>query len=292
MKTAFFSASALGRASHAVRPAAPDNHVRAARTGLAAVLAAMVALSGAVAPLAAQAPAVARIAPIETDRPDFIESSVVVPRGFWQLENGLLYARDAGFGSLRGTETLLRVSIADRWEWRLGLPSLFVEHGTGASAAGHSDAYFGIKYQLGPIRDWDIALIPGTSVPLGDPSRTSGAWDPEFKFTWSGDVGAGVNFSGMLDASWPTDAGAHGTAFLPALSLAREVAPHLRLFVEWVGGYARGEASSHLAHAGLAWRVTDHLQLDTHVGRRIAGDLPAGFIAFGASFRRGPRVER
>ena len=92
----------------------------------------------------------------------------------------------------------------------------------------------------------------------------------------------------MLDTSWPGDNGTRTSNFEPALSLAREVAPRLRLFIEWVGSYGNGETSGHLAHAGLAWRVTDHVQLDTHAARRIAGDFPDTFVAFGVSFRRGP----
>ena len=227
-------------------------------------------------------------APIETDRPDFIESSVVVPRGYWQLENGALYARRAGLGAFRGSESLLRVSINDRWEWRVGLPSVEWEHGPGAGATWHGDAYAGAKFQVGPVGAWDIAVIPGTSVPVGSDGRSTGTFDPELKVTWARELGAGIGFSGMLDTSWPGDNGTRTSNFEPALSLAREVAPRLRLFIEWVGSYGNGETSGHLAHAGLAWRVTDHVQLDTHAARRIAGDFPDTFVAFGVSFRRGP----
>ena len=66
----------------------------------------------------------------------------------------------------------------------------------------------------------------------------------------------------------------------------------MRLFVEWVGAYQQRRETGHLAHMGVAWTATEHLQLDLHAGRRVAGDFPDGFIAFGVSFRRGPDLKR
>ena len=236
------------------------------------------------APLSPLSP-LSPISPIETDRPDFVESSVVVPRGFWQLESGLQLSRTSGRTSLSGTESLLRIGFARTLEWRVGLPSLEGGDGQGTD---RSDAYIGVKWQLGPVGAWDVSLIPGISVPIGTGALTSGAWDPELKLTVARDLVAGFDFCGMLAASWPTDNGARSAALQPALSVGHQIAPTVRLFVEWVGAFARDRESGQLAHGGVAWQPTPHLQLDLHAGRRIAGDFPESFVALGLSFRRGP----
>ena len=232
------------------------------------------------------------LAPIETDRPDFIESSVVVPRHYWQLENGMLYARTGALSVVRGTESLLRVGLTDRLEWRLGLPNVEWERGPGALGAGHGDAYAGIKWQVGPVGDWEFAVIPGLSLPVGASGRTSGAWDPELKLTFARDLPGGFDLAGMVAGALPTEAGVRTSTLQPALAVGRELLPGVRLFVEWVGAYQRDRESGHLAHTGIAWRATNHLQLDVHAGRRVAGDFPDAFVAFGLSFRRGPEPVR
>ena len=261
---------------------------RAARAVAVVAIAALAPAVLAAATLRAQA-AERAPDPIETDRPDFIESSVVVPRGFWQLENGLLAARQGGVTALHGTETLLRVSLADRFEWRLGLPNLEWEQGPGALGAGLADGYAGIKWQVGPIDGWELAVIPGTSLPFGAAGRTSGSWDPELKLTFAHDLPSSFDVSGMLAVFWPTAGGARVTNLQPALSVAREVAPRVRVFIEWVGAFNAGQDAGHLAHAGVAWRVGEHVQFDVHAGHGLVGDFPDGFVAMGFSFRRGPR---
>lgn len=231
-------------------------------------------------------PARAEVAPIATDRPDFIESSVVVPAGSWQLENGLLFARAGARDVARGTESLLRASINDRWEWRLGLPNVEFERGPGALGAGHGDAYAGLKFQVGPWRDWDIALIPGTTVPVGGAGRTSGAFDPELKVTAARELPADFDLAAMLAVAAPTEDGVRTTTFQPAFSIGRTVAPGWRLFLEWVGAWERNRETGHLAHAGIAWQLSPDVQLDAHAGQRMAGDFPDRFVAVGLSLRR------
>ena len=245
---------------------------------------ALLAVGASAAPAQSSAPHPA-LSPIETDRPDFIESSVVVPGGYWQLESGMQVSRAAGRTRVSGTESLLRVSLARTLEWRLGLPSLEAQSGR---EADRSDAYLGIKWQLGPIGAWEVALIPGVSVPVGTGVRTSGAWDPEMKLTVSRDLAAGFDLCGMLAASWPTDEGARVSTWLPAISVGRHIAPRVRIFVEWVGAFARDRESGQLAHGGIAWQPNASLQLDAHAGHRLAGDFPDAFVAVGLSFRRGP----
>src|SRR5580658_4612771 len=60
---------------------------------------------------------------IVTDRPDVTESSIVVPKGSLQFENGMTWTSDHGQTALDLTETLARFGISDRTEFRLVIPN-------------------------------------------------------------------------------------------------------------------------------------------------------------------------
>lgn len=59
--------------------------------------------------------------PIATDRPSVANSSVVVPQGSLQVENGLLLTSSAGQRSLDGPETALRFGVASATELRFSV---------------------------------------------------------------------------------------------------------------------------------------------------------------------------
>ena len=60
---------------------------------------------------------------IVTDRPDVTESSIVIPNGSLQLENGVTWTRDQGDASVDFTETLMRLGDSERTEFRLVVPN-------------------------------------------------------------------------------------------------------------------------------------------------------------------------
>ena len=62
-------------------------------------------------------------APIETDRPDVTNSSVVIPLGSFQNENGINFSRSNGGHVFDGTNSRLRLGIAPCLEVLVDLPS-------------------------------------------------------------------------------------------------------------------------------------------------------------------------
>ena len=96
-----------------------------------------------------QSPTPAEDPEIVTDRPDITESSIVVPKGTLQFENGLTWTGDHGQTTLDLSETLVRFGISDRSELRIVAPN-YLESLTGlASAFGFGDVAMGMKQQLG-----------------------------------------------------------------------------------------------------------------------------------------------
>jgi hypothetical protein len=72
--------------------------------------------------------------PIATDRPAVTDSSVVVPPGSLQGENGFTETVSQGQRSVDGPETLLRFGVASKTELRLTAPNHFSQV-TGAEGA-------------------------------------------------------------------------------------------------------------------------------------------------------------
>src|SRR6266851_1649198 len=64
-------------------------------------------------------------APIATDRPSVTDSSIVVPPGSPQAENGFTVTGSRGQRTFDGPETLLRFGVASKTEIRLTTPDYF-----------------------------------------------------------------------------------------------------------------------------------------------------------------------
>ena len=90
---------------------------------------------------------------IATDRPDFVESSVVVGRAIVQIETSVAQERNKANGLRErtfSTPSLLRVGVSDSVELRLETDGHMVMHtdsgATSTSERGYADASFGVKW--------------------------------------------------------------------------------------------------------------------------------------------------
>ncbi|MGA7632635.1 MAG: transporter, partial [Terriglobales bacterium] len=104
-----------------------------------------------------QAPIPNAPSPINTDRPAFTNSSVVVPTGSFQAENGFLATGNFGQTVVDAPETLVRFGLTKRTEFRFTVPDYFDNVTTGAGW-GFGDLALGVKQQLGPLHKFDLSL--------------------------------------------------------------------------------------------------------------------------------------
>ena len=76
----------------------------------------------------------------------------VVPKGDFQVENGLLITNMQGQYILDLPETALRFGLLDKTELRLSAPDYFdTVSSSGPSLSGFGDIAIGVKHQFGPI---------------------------------------------------------------------------------------------------------------------------------------------
>lgn len=216
-------------------------------------------------------------APLVTDRPDFTESAVTVPRGTIQAETGFTWERAGGEATLSGPEALLRWGLHDRLELRLMLP----DYVRGPAPAGFSDAGLGLKVAFGERAGWDAALLASAALPLGEAPFGGEAWSPEVALAAGRDVGSRASLGAQLTGTW-ADAGlALGGTLVGGWSLTDQGG----LFVEVAASRAPGEAVAVLLHHGYTWQPLPSLQLDVHGALGVGKAAPAGLLGAGLSTR-------
>src|SRR5260370_42158734 len=103
---------------------------------------------------------------IVTDRPDITESSIVIPVGSVQVENGFTWTRDHRTSAIDLPETLFRLGLFGRTEVRLTAPNYLDRTGGQYPLSRLGDASIGIKGQLGPPPGaLQVAVIVRLTVP-------------------------------------------------------------------------------------------------------------------------------
>jgi hypothetical protein len=204
-------------------------------------------------------------AEIVTDRPDVTEASTVVPAGSLQFENGATWTTDHGSQSGDFPETLLRLGILAKTEFRFVVPN-YLDGGSGA-ASGFGDLAIGMKQQLGPLPGGiDLSVIAAVSLPAGARGMSSGGYDPFVKFPWSKDLGKGWSTGGMQSLFWNTDDGRRNGVWESTFYLEKQIIEPLDAFMEYAGDYAQRGGSKHLAHFGMAYKLNAMNQVDFHFG--------------------------
>ena len=223
---------------------------------------------------------------IVTDRPDITESSIVIPAGSVQAENGLTWTADHGKRTADAPQSLLRVGVGGRTEVRLGIPDYVYSLGRHQPRSGFTDVSIGVKQQLGPLPDaFDLSVISAVSFPTGAHSQSSRGVDLEVKFPWSHALSSPWSMGGMFSVFSLTKGGHRNLIGEPTFYVERAVGTAAELFVEYAGDYRRRGSPTQLLHLGGAYKVTPLQQVDVHWGVGLSRAAPDVFLAIGYSFR-------
>ena len=219
---------------------------------------------------------------IVTDRPDVTESSIVVPVASLQFENGFTWTSEHGTQSGDVPETLVRLGLLKRTEFRFVAPNYLL----GGLASGFGDLAIGMKQQLGPLPGgFDLSVIAAVSLPTGSRGFTSGGYDPFVKFPWSKDLASGWSVGGMQSLFWNTEGGRRNGVWEPTFYLEKQITEPLEAFMEYAGDYAQRGEPKQLLHFGAAYRLSGLHQVDFHFGFGLSRGTPNHFFAVGYSVR-------
>ncbi len=223
--------------------------------------------------------------PLVTDRPTFTAAATVVPRGALQLETGLTWqSADGGVDVLSGPEALVRWGATRRLELRLGLPD-YVETG-GGGPSGFGDASLGVKLQLGPIDDWDLALIGALSVLTGDEPFTGEDPEATLIFTAGRALAGSWSLGTQISATGQTVGGDESIEWGTAVVLGRPLGASLGGFLELAGTFPDRGSAAWVFHTGLTRGLGPLLQVDLRAGAGLSDPAPDLFVGVGLALRR------
>ena len=226
-------------------------------------------------------------ATIATDRPQVTSSSVVVPCGSLQFENGVETAGNGGQSGFDLPETSVRYGIAGHTELRLGVPDYFYNNDTYSGFAnGFGDLTIGFKQQIGPaLGKFDVSVIPQVSLPAGADRISSHGYDPTVQLPWSHALGKNWTAAGMLSILWPTEAGRRNLTGQSSFYIDRQLLQPLDAYVEYSGEFPQHGGPQHAIDFGAAYKLSPYQQLDFHCGFGLSAAATDRLIGAGYSFR-------
>src|SRR3984893_762195 len=114
---------------------------------------------------------------IATDRPDVTNSSLVVPYGSLQAENGVDWAVSHGSNLLQGSNTRLRLGIAHCTAFLIDVPNYFLSI-NGSRPTGSSDVVVSFKRQLPVPFGFDLSATTGLGFPSGSSKISGHGYEP------------------------------------------------------------------------------------------------------------------
>lgn len=228
-------------------------------------------------------------APLVTDRPDFTESAVTVPRGDVQLESGYTFTRAEDTDEHALGEVLLRIGLVDRLEARIGLGSHAWIGAGGEDPAGFEDPSLGLKAVLAREETAGVAaaILAGTSVPIGDADVGEDDWQPEIKLAvsrgLSGALALAAN-AGYARASEDGEGFDQGSA---SLSLGMGLSERWGAYAETYAIFPASLSGDDEAvlNGGFTYLVHPLLQLDARAGAGLTEAAPDFFVGVGIARR-------
>jgi hypothetical protein len=222
---------------------------------------------------------------IATDRPDVTNSSLVVPVGSLQSENGINLNGQDGGRAIDGTNTRWRLGVAPCLELLVDLPSYTGNiHGLGNS--GFSDVAPAVKWQISPIPGkFDLSLVSGVALPTGAADIAGRGAQPYLQMPWSWQLHDGWGLSGMLTEFFRPAELTNKQMTETTLSLEKQITERSDLFVEYVGDYPVNAGPMLMINSGGVYRLTQTQQVDFHVAFGLNHKAPSYIVGVGYSFR-------
>jgi hypothetical protein len=221
---------------------------------------------------------------IATDRPDVTNSSLVVPVGSLQNENGInVSARDGG-RSIDGTNSRWRLGIAPCLEVLIDVPTYFANV-RGPGNSGFTDVSPAVKWQISPVPGKiDLSVVTGVALPTGSEVIAGRGAQPYLQFLWSWELHDGWGLSGMFTEffrpSDPTRAITE-TTFV----IEKKLMANFSVFTEYVGDYPQGSSPSQLWNSGGIYHLDKTHQVDFHVAIGLNHNAPNYIVGVGYSLR-------
>lgn len=213
---------------------------------------------------------------IDTDGPDFVDSSEAVGKDRLQIEQDLVSERDRRNAALRrtiSTPTLMRLGISETVELRLEGDTLVrattADSGIDTTVSGHGDLGMGLKWHSQdrdearnkPAISWILQL----DTPSGSKDFRGRGIRPSLRSVITWDLPHEFSLGAMPGLARDSRADGHRfTSGILGISVARRLTERFRIFVESsTAQIARAENGGVVSawDFGTAYLLTDNWQL-------------------------------
>jgi hypothetical protein len=222
---------------------------------------------------------------IVTDRPDVTNSSIVVPVGSLQNENGINLSERDGGQTLDGTNSRWRLGVAPCFEVFIDLPTYFA-NAKAPGVSGFSDVGPALKWQISPVPGKiDLSVTVGVFIPTGTIEIAGRGAQPYLQFPWSWELHDGWGLSGMFTEFFrPADITTKRITEATFV-IEKKLTEKFSLFTEYVGDYPEGNIPSQLINSGGLYHLTPNQQLDFHFALGLNRNSPTYIVGISCSFR-------
>jgi hypothetical protein len=223
---------------------------------------------------------------IATDRPDVTNSSIVVPVGSLQNENGINLSSRSDELVLDGTNSRLRLGVAPCLELLVDLPTYFSTI-RGQAGSGFSNVTPAVKWQISPMPGTlDLSATVGVGLPTGATNIAGPGVQPYLQFPWSRELAYGWSLRGMTTLFFRPSDPISQLITEPTFVIEKKLGERADVFVEYVGDFPDRAGPRHLLNSGAAYRLTPTQQIDFHVGVGLNRNAPTWLFGLGYSIRR------
>jgi hypothetical protein len=222
---------------------------------------------------------------IATDRPDVTNSSIVVPVGSFQSENGINTSSRDGGRTIDGTNTRWRLGIAPCLEVLVDVPTYFANI-KAPGGSGWTDVVPAVKWQISPVPGKiDLSVTAGIFLPTGTLEIAGRGAQPYLQFPWSWELHDGWGLSGMFTEFFRPDDLTTKRITETTFVIEKKLTERASVFTEYVGDYPEGLGPTVLWNSGGLYRLTSNQQVDFHVAFGLNHNSPAYTVGVGYSFR-------
>ena len=239
--------------------------------------------------------------PLESDRPDFTESSSTVGDKVLQIESGYTYTHAiAGAPAVDEhdlPELLVRYGVAERLELRLEWEGWLFDHSSDRTAAGSqdvngsSDTEFGFKYALTKQQKWrpQAAVLVGVTAPVGAPAFSSRQVDARIAYLYSWELTKKLSLACSTGNLWTGETDDRFSYLYQSASLDYELTERLHCFNEFYAWFRRDSLDNRTQsyyNGGLTFLVTKNFQVDWRAGWGLNDASDRFFTGCGLTIRK------
>ena len=241
----------------------------------------------------AAAPSVKADDTINTDRPDFTESTATVPVGMHQLELGYTYTSVGDDHQQTYGEYLYRVPAGKTAEARFYVNSYETDRGPSGNVSGVQDSAIGLKYKLSEpekkhgILTPDVSVILLTSLPTGGKDLRENNWQPQGKLCAGWDLTERWDVTTNINFAYASSGGKRFNQWAASASFGYSIDKRWGSFFEYYGFYPGDIAApnAHYVDSGLTYQTTKDRQFDIRAGKGANGIGQDYFLGTGYSIR-------